>query len=94
MSDLVAAAMEQDRGWRCRPRPTALCRATMAWFDTPLVLSFEHRVNGNEIAILEYPDLVSEGVNLYRASPGGVGHAVGIATDADHALPGDAALQA
>ena len=58
-----------------------------------LVAAFEHGMAGDQLAVLEDPDLVGERVHLQDASAGGVGHAVEVAADADHALVGDAPLE-
>nr|WP_165901678.1 hypothetical protein [Ancylobacter aquaticus] len=49
-------------------------------------------MNGNDIAMLENPNLVGEGLKFDGALPG-CGHAVGITANADYALPGDTAFQ-
>ena len=58
-----------------------------------LVTAFEHGMTGDQLASLEDLDLVGERVHLEDASAGGVGHAVEVAADADHALVGDAPFE-
>jgi hypothetical protein len=59
-----------------------------------LVAALEHRMGGNQLALLIDPDLVGQGVHLDHAPAGGIGHAVEVAAHADHALAGDPPLQA
>src|SRR5690606_38074550 len=59
-----------------------------------LVATLQYRMGGDQLAVLEDPDLLGERVHLDRAPAGGVGHAVEVAADADHALSGDPSLQA
>lgn len=61
--------------------------------DAPLIAAFEHGMNGDGSTVLEDADLVGEDLNLHRAATRGVGDAVEIAADADHALVRDTPLQ-
>ena len=54
---------------------------------------FEDRMGGDQRALFEDADLVGERVHLDHAPPGGVGDAVEIAADRDHAFVGDPALE-
>ena len=56
-----------------------------------LVPTFEHGMAGDQLTHLKDLDLVGERMHLEDASTGGVGHAVEVAADADHALMGLAA---
>ena len=58
-----------------------------------LVAALEHGMAGDQLAGLEDLDLVGERMHLEDAPAGGVGHAVVVAADADHALVGDAPLE-
>ena len=55
--------------------------------------ALQHRMGGDQRAVLEDADLVGQGVHLDHAPAGGVGHAVEVAADADHALARDPPLQ-
>ena len=61
--------------------------------DAALVAAFEHGMAGDQLAGLEDLDLVGERMHLEDTPAGGVGHAVVVAADADHALMGDAPLE-
>ena len=61
--------------------------------DPSPAASFEHRMGGDRRPILEDADLVGQRVHLDDALPGGVGDAVEIAADRDHAFVRDPALQ-
>lgn len=65
----------------------------MTWLDMTLVPVFESRMGGNQCAVLEDAQLFGQRVYLDDTAPGGVGHAVEIAADADHALPADTSLE-
>jgi len=61
--------------------------------DAALAAAVHHGMHGNDAAIFEDADLAGGAVHLDGPAPGGVGHAVEVAVDGDHAVPGDAALQ-
>ena len=61
--------------------------------DVALVAAFEHGMAGDQLAGLVDLDFVGERLHLEDAPPGGVGHAVVVAADADHALVGDPPLE-
>ena len=65
----------------------------MAGSDPALVAAFQHGMGGNQLAVLEDADLVGQGVHLDHAPAGGIGHAVEVAADADHALARDPPLE-
>ena len=58
-----------------------------------LASSFQRSVGRNKRSIFEDADLVGENVDLDGASPRGVGHAIEIAADADHAVMEDPPLE-
>ncbi|CAM4175052.1 hypothetical protein PAYE108092_21000 [Paracoccus yeei] len=64
----------------------------MAGIDPALVLAFQHRVAGDQCAILEDPDLGRVVLDLDDAPPGGVGNAVLVAAHGDHAFLADPPL--
>ena len=57
-----------------------------------LVAAFEQRMAGDQQAVLEDPHLPRVVLDLDDALPGGVGNAVEIAADRDHALVADPPL--
>ena len=59
--------------------------------DAALVAAFEHGMAGDQLAGFVDPDLIGERMHLEDTPAGGVGHAVGVAADADRALVGLAA---
>ena len=54
----------------------------------------EHGMGGDQLAVLQDVDLGGGDLDLDGTAAGAVGHGVEIAADRDHALAGDAALQA
>ena len=62
--------------------------------DAALTTTVDHGMDGDDCALLQNPNLVGRAVHFDRAATGRVGHAVEIAVDRDHAVLGDAALQA
>ena len=67
-------------------------RLAMRGIDAALVLAFENRVRGDQRAVLEDPDFLGMVLNLDDALSRGVGDAVEIAADRDHALMADPPL--
>ena len=65
----------------------------MTWLHTALVTSFENRMLGDQLTVLEDLDLVREGVDFDHPAPGDIGHAVEVAANADHALARDTAFE-
>lgn len=65
----------------------------MARLDAALMAPLQDGMGGDQRAVLEDPDLVGQGVNLDGAAPGGVGHGIRVAADADHSFPTDASLE-
>lgn len=61
----------------------------MAGIDPALVLTLQHRMAGDQLAIFEDPDLGWVVLDLYDPPPRGVGHAVLVAPDGDHAFLAD-----
>ena len=55
--------------------------------------AFQHGMGGDQPVRLEDADLVGQAVHLDDAFAGGIGHAVEIAADADHALMRDPPLE-
>ena len=64
----------------------------MAGIDTTLVLAFQHRMAGDQLAILENPNLGWVVLDLDDPTPRGVGNAVLIAAYRNHAFLADAAF--
>ena len=67
-------------------------RLAMVGIDAAPVFALENRVNGEESAVLEDADLARMALHLDDALSRGVGHAVEVAADRDHAFVTDAAL--
>jgi hypothetical protein len=65
-------------------------RLAVSGIDAALVLALEHGVRGDQRAILEDAHLAGMALHVQDALSGGVGHAVEIAPDANHALAADA----
>ena len=65
----------------------------MCWIKPPLATTFERHMCGDKFAILEDADSVSQDMHVEHAPARGVGNAVEIAADADHALMGGAAFE-
>lgn len=65
----------------------------MSGIDPAAVPAFEGRMTGDQDAAFEEPHLVGEHMDIEDPTPGGVGDAVEIAADADHALVRDAPLE-
>lgn len=65
----------------------------MSGDDAALATSVHHGMNGNDLALLEDTHLVGGAVHLDGPAPSGVGHAVEIAADGDHAVLSNPALQ-
>lgn len=61
--------------------------------DSSPAASFQHRMAGNKGAVFEDADLVRQRMHLDHPFPGGVGDAVEIAADRDHAFVRDPAFQ-
>ena len=64
----------------------------MAGIDPALVLAFQHRVTGDQLAVLEDTDLGRMVLNLDDPASCCVGYAVLIAAHRDHALLADTPL--
>jgi len=64
----------------------------MAGNDAALAASVHDGMDGDHAAVLEDADLAGGAVHLDGAAARGVGHAVEVAVDGDHAVAGDAAL--
>jgi hypothetical protein len=71
----------------------ALPCETVRRVDADLMTIWQRSVDGDQHAGLKDPDLVDEAVHLEHASPRGVGHAVGVAANTDHALVRDAPFE-
>lgn len=67
---------------------------SMSCRDAALAMAIDHGMDGDDCALLKDPDFVGRAVYFDRAATGRVGHAVEIAVNRDHAVLGDAALQA
>ena len=65
----------------------------MAGDDATLAADIQHRMNGNDGAILENANLVGGAVYFDCPLTRAVRHAVEIAVDRDHAVTGDASLE-
>jgi hypothetical protein len=50
-------------------------------------------MDGDDLAVLEEADLRGRAMHLDHAPAGGIGHAVQIAAERDHAVAGDAPLE-
>jgi hypothetical protein len=61
--------------------------------DTTLTAAIQHRMNGDDGAILENANLVGRAVHFNRSTACAVRHAVKIAVDRDHAIARDASLE-
>ena len=70
-------------------------RAILRWpgGDSALMAALQDRMAGDQDAILQDPDLVSEGVHFDNPLSGCIGHAVKVAADANHTLVRDAPFQ-
>ena len=66
----------------------------MTGVDAPLTTSIQDRMNGNDMASLENAHLVGGVMHLDNAATRAVRHAVEVAIDRDHAVTGDATLEA
>ena len=76
------------------PRPMLrLNRSPMIRMSPALFTAAQDRVSCDQRAVLQDGDLVGEGMDLNHSASRGIRNALGIATDADHALPRHAALQ-
>ena len=64
----------------------------MRGIDAALVLALQHRMRGDQRAVLEDAHLAGMVLHVEDALSGSVGHAVEIAADRDHALAADAPL--
>jgi hypothetical protein len=64
----------------------------MAGINPTLVLALQHWVAGDQIAILEDPNLSRMVLHLDDPPPCCVGHAVMIAADGDHPIFADASI--
>jgi hypothetical protein len=65
----------------------------MSRIEPRLIATFEWNMGGNQCAIFEDSNLVSEGVDVEDAATGRVRDAVEIPADAHHALVGDAPFE-
>ena len=84
--------------WHGRPAARGLAvgrwrQGAMPGRDAALAAAFEDGMHRNQLALLENAQLVGHAVHLDDAPPGGIGHAVEIALDRDHAVAGDPPLQ-
>ena len=61
--------------------------------DAALAAALQHRMHRDHPRVLQDAHLVGRGVHLHGAAARGVGHAVEIAVDRDHAVAGDAPLE-
>ena len=65
----------------------------MSGDDPALAAAVEHRMDGDDLAVLEDTDLGGGAVHFDQAAARAIGHAVEIAADRDHAVAGDAPLE-
>ena len=62
----------------------------MTWLDTLAVITFQHRMTGDELPFFKDLDLMGMMLDLDNPAPGGVRHAVIVACHCDHAFATDA----
>jgi hypothetical protein len=65
----------------------------MSRIEPRLIATFERNMGGDQCAIFEDSNLVSEGVDVKDAATGRVRDAIEIPADAHHALVGDAPFE-
>src|SRR5689334_3664606 len=65
----------------------------MPGYDAPLAAAVEHRMYGNNAALLENAHLVGGAVHFNGAPAHGIGYAVEITSNRDHAVPADTSLE-
>ena len=69
-------------------------QAAMPGDDAALAAALQHRMDRDHPRVFQDAHLAGGGVHLHRPPASGVGHAVEIAADRDHAVAGDAPLEA
>ena len=85
--DDLAGTADHERWVRAGVPASGSCRRlAMTGRDAALVAAFEHGMAGDQLAGFVDPDLIGERMHLEDTPAGGVGHAVIVAADADHAL--------
>ena len=92
--DVVPSARQCGRVEIARATPVSGHDLSMRGIEPLLATTFERSVDRYERPVLKDANGVGENVNVEDAPACGVGHAVEIAADADHALVGSAPLQA